>query len=188
MKRLLIMTVGKTHSGKTTFAKSLEKRMPNSVVIDQDNHAEILQTYYPALIPKQGQNIIKYALSRTIVDYAVNKTNCDIILCNANRHHKKRLTLLKHYQEKGFVTILVNFDIQDSVLQERIKKSPRSTSVLRTVSSFEEVLTQQQNETQTDYRIAPAKSEADYLFELKNAAETELVISQIIDIAQNDRF
>ncbi len=29
MKRLAIMTVGKTHSGKTTFAKALEKELSN---------------------------------------------------------------------------------------------------------------------------------------------------------------
>lgn len=37
------MTVGKTHSGKTTFAKALEQQLPCSLVIDQDNHAEIHQ-------------------------------------------------------------------------------------------------------------------------------------------------
>jgi hypothetical protein len=39
MKRLVIITVGKTHSGKTTFAKALEQQLHNSLVIDQDNHA-----------------------------------------------------------------------------------------------------------------------------------------------------
>ena len=52
MQRLIIMTVGLTHSGKTTFAKTLEKELPNSVVIDQDNHAEFLHTYYQPLLPK----------------------------------------------------------------------------------------------------------------------------------------
>ncbi|WP_420826794.1 hypothetical protein [Chengkuizengella sediminis] len=54
MNRLVIMTVGKTHSGKTTFAKALEKEMHNSIVIDQYNHAELLDTYYQTLLPKQG--------------------------------------------------------------------------------------------------------------------------------------
>ena len=45
MNRFVIMTVGKTHSGKTTFAKALEEEMTNSVVIDQDNHAEFLHTF-----------------------------------------------------------------------------------------------------------------------------------------------
>ncbi|EVT98089.1 hypothetical protein U365_13840, partial [Bacillus anthracis 9080-G] len=40
MKRFVIITVGKTHSGKTTFARELEKEFPHSFVMDQDNQAE----------------------------------------------------------------------------------------------------------------------------------------------------
>ena len=54
MNRFVIMTVGKTHSGKTTFAKALEKELVNSVVVDQDNHAEFLHTHYKKLLPQQG--------------------------------------------------------------------------------------------------------------------------------------
>lgn len=72
MKRLVIITVGKTHSGKTTFGRTLEQKMPNSLVIDQDNHAEFINTYYKTLLPKQGHNTIKFAITQTIVDYAVN--------------------------------------------------------------------------------------------------------------------
>ncbi|WP_281366858.1 AAA family ATPase [Paenibacillus plantarum] len=39
MNRLVIMTVGITHSGKTTFANELESALQQAVVIDQDNHA-----------------------------------------------------------------------------------------------------------------------------------------------------
>ena len=69
------MTVGKTHSGKTTFAKALEQQLHNSLVIDQDNHAEFINIYYKTLQPKEGPNTIKYAITQTIVDYAVNQTN-----------------------------------------------------------------------------------------------------------------
>lgn len=184
MKRLLIMTVGKTHSGKSTFAKDLETRVPNSIVVDQDNHAEILQTYYPVLVPQEGPNMIKYALTQTIVDYAVNETNCHVILCNSNRNHKGRMKLLDYYHEKEFVTILVNFDIPNHILEERIRKSQRSTTILRTASSFQEVLTQQ-NETRKDALVAPSKNEADYLFVIKNADDIESVVSKIIEISQN---
>lgn len=186
MKRLVIMTVGKTHSGKTTFAKALEKRMPNSIVVDQDNHAEILQTYYPALVPKEGPNTIKYALTQTIVDYAVNETNCHVILCNSNRNPKVRTNLLNYYYQNKFASILVNFDIPDQLLIERIRKSERNTAILRTVSSFEEVLAQQQNETHKDNLIVPSKNEADHLFVIKNDKEIESVISKIIEISQNN--
>ena len=46
MKKLVIITVGKTHSGKTTFANDLVKQLNNSFVMDQDNQAEFINTYY----------------------------------------------------------------------------------------------------------------------------------------------
>lgn len=143
MKRLVIMTVGKTHSGKTTFAKAIEKELPNTVVADQDNHADFLHTYYQTLLPLQGPNTIKYALTQTIVDYAVNETNCHLVLCNSNRNRKSRLKLLKHYHNKGFTSIVVNFDIPNHILKERVAKSKRSTAILRTASTFKEVLNRQ---------------------------------------------
>lgn len=94
MKRLAIITVGKTHSGKTTFAKALEKELANSVIIDQDNHAEFLHTYYQSLLPEHGSNTIKYAITQTIVNYAVHETKCHVILCNSNRNRNDRKKLI----------------------------------------------------------------------------------------------
>lgn len=82
MKRLVIITVGKTHSGKTTFARALEKELYNSFVMDQDNHAEFINTYYKNLQPKQGPNTLKHALSKLIVDYAKEHTDLNLIICN----------------------------------------------------------------------------------------------------------
>src|SRR4051794_21828348 len=111
MNRLVIMTVGKTHSGKTTFAKTLEQQLSRSLVIDQDNQAEFINTYYKALLKKQGPNKIKYAISQTIVDYAIDETDFHLILCNSNRSRSGRLDLLESFHEKGFISILVHFDI-----------------------------------------------------------------------------
>ncbi|MFF2755394.1 AAA family ATPase [Psychrobacillus sp. NPDC058041] len=183
MNRLVIMTVGKTHSGKTTFAKALEKEMPYSAVIDQDNHAEFLHTYYQTLLPKQGHNTIKYALTQTIVNHAVNETNCHLILCNSNRNRKSRLKLLEQFQNKGFTSILVNFELPEHVLKERVEKSRRSTAILRTASTFDEVLTRQQDETNKDEIVAPIEGEADHLFIIKNVDEIQSVIQGIVNIA-----
>jgi predicted kinase len=185
MTRLVIMTVGKTHSGKTTFAKALEKELHNSVVIDQDNHAEFLHSYYQTLLPKQGPNVIKYAITRTIVDYAVNETNCHIIRCNSNRSRKGRLNQLAYYHEKGFTSILVNFDIPTHVLEERIAKRNRSKNVLRVASTFEEVLTRQENETNKGDILPPAEGEAYQLFIIKNPYDIQSVIEKIVNMAQN---
>lgn len=184
MKRLVIITVGKTHSGKTTFAKALEQQLHNSLVIDQDNHAEFLNTHYKTLLPKQGPNTIKYAITQTIVDYAVNQTNFHLILCNSNRARKGRSDLLAHFHNKGFISILVNFDIPDYLLQARVAKSQRSTIVFRNASTFEEVLIRQQAESHIGDVVA-LEGEADHFFVIKNNDEAQSVTQNIVNIAQS---
>ena len=181
MNRLAIITVGKTHSGKTTFAKSLEKELANSVVIDQDNHAEFLHTYYQSLLPKQGSNTIKYAITQSIVHHAVHETNCHLILCNSNRNRSGRLRLIDYYQNNGFTCILVNFELPDHILKERIAEGQRSTKILRVASTFDEVLSRQQVETNTGDIIAPTEEEAEHLFVIKTPDEVQPVIQKIID-------
>jgi tRNA uridine 5-carbamoylmethylation protein Kti12 len=182
MKRIVILTVGKTHSGKTTFAKALEHQLENSLVIDQDNQAEFINTHYNNLLPKKGPNIIKYAISNTIVDYSVNQTNLHLILCNSNRNQKGRLDLLTYFKNKGFTSILVNFHIPDEVLQERVANSERSTAIFRSATSFEEVLVRQREESGNIK--APSENEADYFFVIENVDDNEVVIQKIIDIAR----
>ncbi|MBS4195956.1 AAA family ATPase [Lederbergia citri] len=185
MNRFVINTVGKTHSGKTTFAKALEQQLQNSIVIDQDNHAEFINTYYKSLLPKKGPNAIKSAITQTIVDYAVNNSDFHIILCNSNRSRKARLDLLIHFQHKGFCTILVHFDIPEHVLQARVANSQRSKTIFRTASTFEEVLTRQQAESHKSDLSAPKEGEADYLFVIQNTDEVEFVTSKIVDMAKS---
>ncbi|MET3699585.1 predicted kinase [Bacillus oleivorans] len=184
MKRLVIMTVGKTHSGKTTFAKALEQKLQNSIVIDQDNHAEFINNFYKSLQPKQGPNTLKYSISKTIVDYAVDHSNFHLILCNSNRTRKARLNLFKYFHSKGFISILVNFDIPDEVLQARVAATQRSTSIFRSAASFEEVLIRQQAESHNSEVKAPIESEADYLFVIKNSDDVHSVSREIVKIAQ----
>lgn len=181
MIRFVIMTVGKPHSGKTTFARNLEKEITNSVVIDQDNHAEFLQSTYPLLVPTKGHNKIKYALTQTIVDYAVNETSCHIILCNSNRNRKARIKLLKYFENKGFTTIIVNFDMPDDVLFERVKYSHRNTEVLRTVLSFKDVLERQQKESGINEIVDPEAGEADYVYAIRNSKEVQAITQKIVN-------
>ena len=186
MNRLVVMTVGKTHSGKTTFARSLEKEIDNSVVIDQDNHAEFLQRNYQTLVPTQGANVIKYAITQTILDYAVNETTGHLILCNSNRNRFGRLKLLEHLHSKGFTTIIVNFNIPEQVLRDRVNNSRRTTTILRTVPTFKEVLTRQDNETNQGDVIEPREGEADHLFTIQDADDVQSVIQKIVNLLSYD--
>jgi predicted kinase len=184
MKRLVIITVGKTHSGKTTFAQALERQLPRSLVIDQDHHADFINAFYKRLVPKQGPNTIKYAITQTVVDFAVNQTDLHLILCNANRNRTGRMKLLADFQAKGFIRVLVSFEIPDSILQARIAASERSTTIFRSAASFEEVLRRQQVETGKGDEIAPSEEEADHFFVIKDPDEVPAVIQRIVDLEQ----
>ncbi|GAQ17072.1 CRISPR-associated protein Cas2 [Oceanobacillus picturae] len=186
MKRLVIMTVGKTHSGKTTFARALEKELDNSFVMDQDNQAAFLNTFYAKLQPEQGPNILKHSLSRLIIHYAIENTDLHLIVCNSNRSQQGRLRLLEGlFNKKQFVRILVHFDIPDDVLMERIVHSKRSTNVFRgAFTNFEEVLLRQQAESQLKDIVDPKEEEADYLFVMKHTEEVDSVIKRIVQISK----
>jgi predicted kinase len=179
MNRFIIMTVGKTHSGKTTFAYQLEKKLENAVVVDQDLQAEFINTYYRKLLAKQGPNTIKYAVTKTIVDHAVEQTDCHLIISNSNRSKSGRQDLLDFFHSKGFKSILVNFELPDHVLEERVATSSRSTIIFRSAATFEEVLVRQNVESNKGDATAPVEGEADHLFVIRNEVDVEGVILEI---------
>lgn len=186
MKRLVIITVGKTHSGKTTFARELEKQLKNSFVMDQDNHSVFINTYYKNLRPKEGPNTLKHSISNLIVDYAKRNTDFHFILCNSNRGKKGRLYLLEDvFPSDEFVRVLVHFDIPEDVLLERVIKSQRSLDILRNASNFEEVLVRQQAETLNGEAVDPIEGEADYLIVIRDNADVNSVIQKIVHIAES---
>jgi hypothetical protein len=121
-----------------------------------------------------------------IVDYAIVNTDLHIIVCNPNRSRKSRLNLLEGlFNKNQFVRILVNFDIPDEVLIERVTKSRRSTNIFRgAYSNFEEVLLRQQAESQLEDVADPDEGEADYLFVIKNNMEIDSVIKEIVHISK----
>jgi predicted kinase len=179
------MTVGKTHSGKSTFAKALAQHLPDSLIIDQDHHAEFINTHYQALLPKHGPNTIKYAITQTIVDYAVTRTNYHLILCNSNLSRQSRLKVLASFHNRGFISIIVHFNLPDHLLQERIAHSQRSTKIFRTASTFEELLRRQQTESHQEDKTSPMEGEAHHLFVIQNEDEAQPVIRSIVCLVQS---
>ncbi|HFJ9300256.1 MULTISPECIES: AAA family ATPase [Bacillus cereus group] len=186
MKRFVIITVGKTHSGKTTFAKALEKELPHSFVMDQDNQAEFINTHYEKLQPAEGANTFKHGLSKFIVDYAKEHTNLHLIISNSNRSKNGRLYLLNElFPQNEYVRILVHFDIPDVVLNERVTQSTRSTNIFRGgYSSFKQVLDRQQAESLHEDVVDPIENEADYLFVIRNSKDVNSTIEEIVHLAK----
>jgi adenylate kinase family enzyme len=187
MKRLAIMTIGKTHSGKTTFARELEKKLDNTIIMDQDHHAEFIHTYYKKLQPLEGPNTLKHAISKLIVQYTTENTNCHLIICNSNRSRKGRTYLLEElFPSNLFTRIQIHFDIPDPILEYLISSTQRNTNIFRgAYSNFMEVLRKQQADSLQEDIIAPAKDVADFLFVIKDSSETQTVIEEILKIAKN---
>jgi len=180
MRRLVIMTVGKTHSGKTTFAKELESVLQQAIVIDQDNHAEFINSHYRKLRPIEGPNTLKFSVTNAIVKYAIEESNFHIILSNSNLNKSGRTNVLRLFQDKGFASIIVYFDLPTDLLKERVIQTQRSKAIFRSASSFLEVLERQENLTEKQ----PSKDEANYLFDIKDSNNIINIIQHIKDISE----
>ncbi|WP_192797372.1 ATP-binding protein [Psychrobacillus glaciei] len=167
------MTIGTTHSGKTTFAKILEKRLINSIVIDQDVQGEFLEKHYPSLLPEKGLKILKFAL---------RKTDNHIILCNSNRQKQPRLNLIEKFKKEGFQTLIVNFNLPLEILKDRIINSHRDTTILRNVSNYNEVLEIQLKQTKNEGFNPPNEDEVNHLFSICNENDVQKVIEKIIKL------
>ncbi|MCD5322182.1 MULTISPECIES: AAA family ATPase [Pontibacillus] len=185
MKRLAILTVGKTHSGKSTFARALERELDHSFVMDQDNHAEFINAYYQKLQPEDGPNTLKHSISKLIVNYAKEHTNLHIIASSANRTKAGRQELLKNiYPPDEFVRIVVHFDLQDDLLRARVKRSERKTTIFRgDYSNFDEILERQQAESSYEGVTDPKEGEADHLFVIQDPDEVEGVMESIVELS-----
>ncbi|MGX1828123.1 ATP-binding protein [Paenibacillus taichungensis] len=178
MERLVVMTVGKTHSGKTTFAKELESVLQQAIVIDQDNHAEFINEHYKKLRPIEGPNTLKFSVTDAIVNYATEQSNFHIILSNSNLNKSGRAKVLRYFHNKEFKSIIVYFDLPDDLLKDRVIRTQRSKAIFRSASSFLEVLERQENLLE----IQPSKDEANHIFIIKDPNNTAEVIQQIIAI------
>lgn len=179
------MTVGKTHSGKSTFGQALAGQLGNACVIDQDNHAAFINAHYRNLLPKRGPNRLKSSVSETIIDYATTQTDLHVVLCNAFRAYTGRSRLLHKFRAHGFTTVLVNFSIPDEVLAARVATTTRSTAILRSASSFAEVLARQGAETGKGDVVPPRADEADVYFDLNSSRDVQSVIGAILALASS---
>lgn len=175
MPRLVVMTVGKTHSGKTTFAKELELVLQQAIVIDQDNHAEFINNHYKKLLPTAGPNTLKFSITKTVLNYATEQSDFHIILSNSNLSKTGRTKVLQYFHDKGFQSILVYFDLPIELLRERVTETQRSKAIFRSASSFLEVLERQVNSTE----IKPNNDDSNYFFVVKEPHHTKEIIQQI---------
>lgn len=169
----LIMLIGKTHSGKTTFAKELKKKIKNLIVLEADPIAIFMKENFPELresddIEHTGifKNVsLKYKTFLLFLEFAL-ALNRPIILSNSNMWSNGRKMVLKLCKKFGYKIIGVYFDFSEEFLIQRVQNGNRSTNVLRKSKNFNELIFNQRARMQIPkssefYKFMTIKSEYD---------------------------
>jgi len=132
------MFIGKTHSGKTTFAKELEETKKDVLTLEADPIALFMREKFPKLREIDDkehcgafQNAsLKYRLFLLLLEFSMSFGRT-IILSNSNMYERGRKLVFELVKKYKYKIIGVYFDFPEEFLINRIKKTKRTTKVLR---------------------------------------------------------
>lgn len=179
--RTVLLTIGPTHAGKTTFAKKLAYSLPSSLVIDQDLQARFLLEHYPDLVPTEGPNHIKHDLTVWLIEKAITSSFETIILCNANTTRTGRKQLLNQFPRSTFRSILVWFDLPEAILSNRLTYSNRDGREIRGNSSYHDIYQRQRIES-------PVTGEADKIVRFRSPEDVETFLDHVTNSSHDFLF
>ena len=185
--KYIIITVGKTHSGKTTFGKDMKEKLSDAIIFDSDELGDFLKTTYPWLYDEEilpmhtqernrgGQLQIEVRLK--ILEQA-SKTQLPLIITAAHAHRSAREICRNMAKENGRIMILVYFNYSEEVLLERIKKSERNKVPLVFSKTYENLLLKKQKEKFE----TPTPDETDIFFEVTDEISLEQTKQKILNL------
>jgi len=172
----LIMFIGKTHSGKTTFAKELEGIKKDILVLEADPVALFMRENFPKLRElddKEHSGIfknvsLKYRLFLLLIEFSMSFGRT-IILSNSNMYERGRKLVFRLVKKYDYKIIGVYFNFPEEFLINRIKKSKRTTKILRVSKDFNELIINQRTRMQ-----APNSKNFDEFYIIKS--EDDLIM------------
>lgn len=180
MNSKTILTVGLTHSWKTTFAHLLEESFENSFVLEPDKIAAFLKQDFSKLYHCKANSStdldnpnLKLSTFLKILEWGVNAWYSPI-LSNWNNIKQFRNYLINILHWYWFEVWIVFFNFPLEFIRKRIRESDRSTNIFRVSKSFEEVL-----DKQLSFFEVPVSDEADKFFEIKNEADFDDVLNEV---------
>ena len=184
--QFVIMTVGKTHSGKTTFGKDLAEKLKKYCLLDFDMLVEFFKITYPWLYnienfksSKDAYNAHYLSLkARTLLFKQALKTDLPIIFTNANTLKKLRKEFCDLTHKEGKKIIMIYFNRPENVLLKRIEQSKRSKICLTRSTDFQDLLLNRQSKIFE----TPSPKEADIFFEINNDQSRKKVQIEIITL------
>lgn len=179
--KTLIMFVGKTHSGKTTFANEIKKEVENVLILEADPIAVFMKEKFPELRENDDREhtgifkeiSLKYKTFLLFLEFALDLGK-PIILSNSNMWLKGRELVFELCKKYNYKVVGVCFDFPEEVLFERAKISERSLNVLRTSKDFNDLIINQRTRMQV-----PDPSEFDIFFTIQNPGELEQIKKEL---------
>lgn len=179
-KRIIIL-IGKTHSGKTTFAKRLEKIDKNILLIEGDPIELFLKSDFARLknidekryLTHKGNSLLHKIFS-VFFNFAL-ETGQPIILSNANIWRGWRKKVIKLARKFDYKIIGVYFDLSNELLLKRISKTKKTTKVIREAINFRELLINQSDRIQI-----PKETEFDEFYIVKSEKDLRALKNRLI--------
>lgn len=180
-KKYMIMCVGHTHTGKTTFARKLSKEITDLVIIDNDDISAFLnEKYLPAVLSAYNrvkrtykEPNLKFLLSQDIFKFCL-RANLNIIHSSGNLGKDAR-SVIKHYSKKhDYELITIYFNLLKDVVHERIITTQKDTKSLWRSKNWHQVM-----ENQEKYAELPPSKQSTIYFEIQNNSDYKKVFQEI---------
>ena len=180
----LIMFIGKTHSGKTTFAKELEELKKDLLVLEADPIALFMRENFPKLRELDDKEhsgafknaSLKYRMFLLLLEFSMSFGRT-IILSNSNMYERGRKLVFKLAKKYKYKVIGVYFDFPEEFLIDRIKKSKRTTKILRVSKDFSDLIINQRTRMQI-----PNPEDFNQFYTIKSEEDLNNVKSNLIKI------
>lgn len=179
--KYLVMCVGYTHSGKTTFAKQLKNHIKDLVIIDNDIIADFINKEYKEVVfspfnfkkkTYQDPNL-KFYLSKEILIFSL-KAGLNVIHASGNLGKDVQDFIEKTAKKYKYKLITIYFNFPQSFLISRIQKTKKSKSCFRFSWSWDEVFKKQKL-----YAKLPPNNKKGIYFEIKNMQDYKKTLQKI---------
>ncbi|MFA6325144.1 MAG: AAA family ATPase [Candidatus Paceibacterota bacterium] len=182
--KYVVMCVGFTHSGKTTFTKKLYKKIKNTVLLDNDEIANFINLQYKDLVFSSFNHTkknykdpgLKFLLSKQIFEFSL-RAGLNLIQASCNLGKDAQSFIKKTTKKYNYKLITVYFNLPEKVLIKRIKNTKKDTRCFRLSLKWNQVL-----EKQKLYMNLPPDKNTDVYFEIKNNQDSRKVLSKLIEL------
>lgn len=179
--KYIIMLVGYTHSGKTTFAKNFIKNNKDFTMIDNDEIASFLNKTYPLVVHSNYNKIkrnfkepnLKFLISTEIFKFSL-KANLNIIHASGNLGKDARLLVTNNAKKFGYKLITVYFNLPRDILLNRIKNSKKPKDCFKLSKNWDQVF-----EKQELYAELPPSKKNTIYYEIQDKEDYQKVLKEL---------